>query len=45
MIQEAADLARKRKEDMIARRQGRVTQLELLRTLVQKKEEEVRPIV
>ena len=45
MVQGAADLAKKRKEDMIARQQRRVVQLESLRTLVQKKEEEVCPFV
>ena len=42
MVQEAADLVKKRKADMIARHQKRIAQLESLRILVQKKEEEVR---
>jgi hypothetical protein len=42
MIQEAADLAKKRKADMIARQERRIAQLESLRALVQKKEEVVR---
>jgi two-component sensor histidine kinase len=41
MVQEAAELAKKRKVDMLARQQRRVTQLESLRALVRKKEEEV----
>jgi len=41
MVQEAADLAKKRKADMMARQQRRVAQLESLRALVRKKEEEV----
>ena len=42
MVQEAADLAKKRKADVAARRQGNIARLEALRALVQKKEEEVR---
>ena len=41
MVQEAAELAKKRKAEMIARQQKRIAQLESLRALVQKKEEEV----
>jgi len=41
MVREAADLAKKRKVDMIARQERRVSQLESLRALVRKKEEEV----
>lgn len=41
MVQEAVDLAKKRKVDMIARQEKRVAQLESLRALVRKKEEEV----
>jgi hypothetical protein len=44
MVQEAADLAKKRKADMIARQERRIAQLESLRALVQKKEEVVRRI-
>ena len=45
MVQEAADLAKKRKADMIAQQQRKTAQLESLRTLVRKKEEEVRRFV
>ena len=45
MVQEAADLAKKRKVDMIARQAGRLTQLESLRALVRRKEEEVSRLV
>jgi hypothetical protein len=41
MVQEAANLAKERRADMIAKRQRRVDQLESLRALVRKKEEEV----
>ena len=45
MVQEAADLAKTRKADMLARQQRRAAQLELLHVLVRKKEEEVRHFV
>ena len=45
MVQEAANLAKKRKADMIAQQQRKTAQLESLRTLVRKKEEEVRRFV
>ena len=45
MVQEAANLAKKRKADMIAQQQRKAAQLESLRTLVRKKEEEVRRFV
>ena len=41
MVQEAADLAKKRREEMVAGQQKRVSQLESLRALIRKKEEEV----
>lgn len=41
MVQGAANLAKERRADLITRQQRRVAQLNSLRALVQKKEEEV----